>query len=390
MDQPIASGVLLLSMPYASVVPIYHTRKLVEMIAPNCQRLLVLGDGRLDLSGTPQRVCRAARLPSLHRRQDIQPPIWSALLWLAKLGYILARAGWTVWQTRRQVGVIVCFLEVFFTPVILLGRALGKKIIYFEPSNTIVADDTFPARYRWGRLWVSVRQRARTINRRLAQWLVIESVYEIKQGQLAPYLDKVRAISQYVDTQLYHPITPLAERSACIGFIGRLAEIKGIREFLAAIAQLEDARYSFLIIGDGDLRSEVAQALRGPEGARVRWLGWLDEQAIVQRLNEMRLFVLPTAGEGLPNVLLEAMACGTPALASAVGGVPELIEPGITGFLLRDRKPESICQAIQEALKNPDLDLIAQRAREKILADFSLPAATRRWGALLHEAAECA
>ena len=109
-------------MPYASLIPARHARKLVEMLAPNCERLFVFGDPRLDLTGQPEHVQRAARLPALHRRQDILPPVWSVLLWLAKLSFILLSAVWAVWRTRRQVFAIVCYLEVFFMPALLLRK----------------------------------------------------------------------------------------------------------------------------------------------------------------------------------------------------------------------------------------------------------------------------
>jgi glycosyltransferase involved in cell wall biosynthesis len=383
-------GVLLLTLPYASLIPLRHARKLVDMLAPNCRLLFVFCDPRLDLSGQPEHVQRAARLPALHRRQDIRPPLWSVLLWLVKLGFIILSALWTVWRTRRQVQMIVCFLEVFFMPALLLGRLIGKQVVYFEPSNTIIDEAQGFGKLKWGKLWIITRGWLRKLNRRIAHRLVVESMHEVEQGQLQPFLSKLRAIPQYVNTELYYPVVPLEARPLQVGYAGRLAEVKGIRQFLAAIAGLQDSGYTFLVVGDGDLRSEVEQALRSPSLAHARYLGWADELAFAGYLNQLRLLVLPTAGEGLPNVLLEAMSSGTPVLATAVGGIPDLIVPGVTGFLLPDRSPASLCLAIQSAMLNPELDSIVRRARQLVLEQFSLPAAARRWGELLNEVAGCA
>jgi glycosyltransferase involved in cell wall biosynthesis len=108
---------------------------------------------------------------------------------------------------------------------------------------------------------------------------------------------------------------------------------------------------------------------------------------MISHLNNMRLMVLPSAGEGMPNTILEAMACETPVLATPVGGISELIQHQVTGYLLKDRSPETIAKAIVEALADEGLPMVARRAHEYVEQNYSLEASTRRWRSVLEDLA---
>ena len=73
----------------------------------------------------------------------------------------------------------------------------------------------------------------------------------------------------------------------------------------------------------------------------VTLVGWISHDELPSYLNMLKLLVVPSYTEGLPNIVIEAMSCGTPVLATPVGGVPDLIEDGITGFILEDNFPET-------------------------------------------------
>jgi glycosyltransferase involved in cell wall biosynthesis len=104
-------------------------------------------------------------------------------------------------------------------------------------------------------------------------------------------------------------------------------------------------------------------------------------------LNEMQLMVLPSLTEGLPTVAIEAMACGAPVLATAVGGVPELIEDGETGFILEDNKPQTIARGIIRALGCKNLDDMVRQAHRLIEKEYTLEAAIERFRELLADLA---
>ena len=126
---------------------------------------------------------------------------------------------------------------------------------------------------------------------------------------------------------------------------------KGIEVLLAAIATIVDRVPDayFLIVGDGPQRAEwqtLAQSL-GVAG-RVRWAGYRrDVDAILPGCD---LFVLPSLQDAFPTVLLEAMAAGLPAVASAVGGIPEIVVPGETGVLVPANDSAQLAAAISGVL----------------------------------------
>jgi len=84
--------------------------------------------------------------------------------------------------------------------------------------------------------------------------------------------------------------------------------------------------------------------------------GWVNHDDVPAQLNDLRLLVLPSQPtEGLPTTVLEALACGTPVYASPVSGVPDVVRPGKTGFLIEDREPEALQVGIVAILAGDDL-----------------------------------
>ena len=100
-------------------------------------------------------------------------------------------------------------------------------------------------------------------------------------------------------------------------------------------------------------------------------------------LNELKLLVLPSYTEGLPNIMLEAMACGTPVLATPVGAIPDVIKDGETGFIMENNSPERIAENVIRALNDSNLDIIVKNARELVEKDFTYEAAVERYRKIL-------
>jgi glycosyltransferase involved in cell wall biosynthesis len=100
-------------------------------------------------------------------------------------------------------------------------------------------------------------------------------------------------------------------------------------------------------------------------------------------LNRIKLLVLPSYYEGLPNIVLEAMACGTPVLSTPVGAVADIISNNETGFIMADNQPQEIAANILHALKHPNLQVISQNANAFVQAEYSYEAMTAKYNELL-------
>ena len=159
---------------------------------------------------------------------------------------------------------------------------------------------------------------------------------------------------------------------------GRLVHKKGF-EFLIEAATRLAARFpslQVLIAGDGDLGPALAdRAVRG--GHRVRLLGTQPQDRIARLAAAADVIAVPSvhdaAGnvDGLPNFALEALASGTPVVASAVGGLPQAIEDGLTGRLVPERDAAALAAAIGDLLRQPDVAAQMGRwARQRIERDF--------------------
>ena len=159
-----------------------------------------------------------------------------------------------------------------------------------------------------------------------------------------------------------------------IGTIGRLNEIKQqdllLRAFARLAAQRPDVR--LLLVGEGPLRGELERlAVELRLGDRVHFAGYQPQPE--QWLHKMDLFALTSRSEGMPLSILEAWAAGVPVVASAVGGVPELVEDGVTGRLFTSGDEAALAESMEALCADGPLRCrLAEAALARVRRDFSL------------------
>lgn len=175
------------------------------------------------------------------------------------------------------------------------------------------------------------------------------------------------------EAELSHPIGEQDRRPKDapwrIAWAGRMAPEKGLATLLRAVTLLvatgREVRLS--LIGDGPERPRLeAQARTLGITDSISWEGYVGErERFLAMLRESDLFVLPSLTEGVPKVLVEAMACGLPVVASAVGGIPALLGGGDRGRLLRAGDEIDLATAIRSVLEDPS---VARTFRERGVA----------------------
>ena len=159
-----------------------------------------------------------------------------------------------------------------------------------------------------------------------------------------------------------------------IGIVARLVLVKDHKTLFKAI-KLLSSKYPnthLFVIGDGDLRGELEteRAHMGLTGI-ISFLGEI--QDVHEILQALDVFVLSSLNEGLSVTLLEAMSVGLPIVATNVGGNPEVVEEGVSGFLVPSRNPELLANAIEKLLVNKALrEKMSINARKRAVHHFSL------------------
>ena len=122
----------------------------------------------------------------------------------------------------------------------------------------------------------------------------------------------------------------------------------------AARLAAEGAKFEIVLAGDGPLRAPIEDRIRraGLEG-RVRVAGWMSASQVRDEILRSRALVLPSFAEGLPVVIMEALALGRPVITTSVAGTPELVTAGQTGWLVPAGSVEALVDALREALSAP-------------------------------------
>jgi glycosyltransferase involved in cell wall biosynthesis len=166
----------------------------------------------------------------------------------------------------------------------------------------------------------------------------------------------------------------IAGSAFVVGLVGRLSPVKGIEYLLRAVSLLVNERgmqsIQALIIGGGPLLKSLEDLSRSLGiAAHVKFLG--ERHDVPSLLRLLDVCVMPSLHEGIPMALLEAMRAGCPVIATAVGGIPEVIRDGKEGMLVPSKDPKALAQAIGEMYASmPDRKRFSLAGQERVVADF--------------------
>ncbi len=147
--------------------------------------------------------------------------------------------------------------------------------------------------------------------------------------------------------------------------VGRLCEQKGQLLLVAAAAALarEGLDFELVLAGDGEMRPEIESAIAASDlGERVRITGWISSAQVRAELLAARALVLPSFAEGLPVVIMEAMALGRPVISTFIAGIPELVRNGLEGWLIPAGDAEALADAMRACLST-DPERLLEMAR---------------------------
>lgn len=168
--------------------------------------------------------------------------------------------------------------------------------------------------------------------------------------------------------------------------VARLGPEKGHSFLLDALAEVRRANLdvTLTLVGDGPLRGRLEQQVRELKlESAVSFAGAIGQDRILDYYHSADVFILPSLAEGLPVVLMEAMACGVPVVATRISGIPELVSSGVSGTLVTPGRADLLAEAIAELARAPDLRArFARAGRDAVVAGFDQRATSAQLSAI--------
>ena len=310
-----------------------------------------------------------ARTPATEQRHGLEV-LYPRYLSIPKIGmslapFLLALALLPLVRRLKRARPDLALIDSHFlypdgVAACLVGRLLGLPVLMTARGSDV---NLYP-RYRVPR-WL-----LRWAVGRAAQVITVSAA--LRNALLALGADpaKVVTLRNGVDRQRFRPLDriPLRSRLELTGMtvisVGNLLELKGHHLLIEALPLLPGV--TVLIAGEGPMRASLERLARDRGVAdRVRLLGNLPQDELIACYNAADVLVLASSREGLPNVVLESLACGTPVIATPVGGIPELIDSEDAGYLLAERSAVAIATAVRAIAARPRdrLKVAAQAAR---------------------------
>jgi glycosyltransferase involved in cell wall biosynthesis len=357
-----------------------YLAKFINILKPLSNEIFVING---DFPESPDK-----RIHIIKIKADLKNE--SMLIRSIKFILVQMRFSFNLIKISKKIDIAIFFGAPMILPMLSAKLMRTRTIVIGGGSAWKTTDQVYRERLfgMGGLVFPFILRSLERIGLTISDRIVVYSESVIKFLGLERYKDKILIISNiYLDANKYKITKNLKERRNLIGFISRLNEGKGIMNFVNAIPLILKERndLEFLIGGDGALFDEIEQKLKN-NGTynKVKLTGWIPHDELPDKLNELKLLVFPSYSEGLPNIVSESMTCGTPVLATPVGGVPDLIRDRKTGFIMEDNSPEGITKNVIMALNHPNLDNIVKNARRLIEERYTYEAAVEKYGEMLN------
>lgn len=261
------------------------------------------------------------------------------------------------------------------TTVAMLCRELGGPTYSFTAHGPEEFDKPFLIKLR----------------EKIGRAAFVAGVSHFGRGQLMRHSDyadwnKLQVVRCGVDSEFLRADMEPPQSAARLLYVGRFNEQKGPLLLVQAAAELRRAGVEFELemIGDGPMRGEAERLIQqhGLQGA-VHLQGWASGEEVVSALRRCRALVLPSLAEGLPVVIMEALALGRPVLSTYIAGIPELVRANECGFLVPSGSLSELVIGMRTLLDTPlpELARMGQTGRERVRAAHDV----HRNAAILHE-----
>ena len=320
----------------------------------------------------------------------------SPLKLLAAQGYLLTRPGayfralHLAWKTRPPGLKAALYQLIFFIEATILARHLEREKV-----------DHLHNHFVFGAATVAMLQRELTgipysfmlhgpadlfepyrwaLDAKTKRAKFVSTISYFARSQLMFFSNpedwnKIRIVHCGVTPQLYAGDRPARDDDELrLLFVGRLAPVKGLRVLFEAVELLapDMPNLRLILVGDGPDRARL-EAAANPLGDQVQFLGYKSQAEVAGLMKAADIFVLPSFAEGVPVVLMEALASHLAVIATRVAGVSELVEDGTSGLVVPPGHVEALMEAICMLAADPDRRAtMAAAGHAKVLEDFDI------------------
>lgn len=305
------------------------------------------------------------------------------------------------WRTRSPGARAALYQLFYMVEALVLGRHLRAQGVthihnhFAGPSATVAMLTSEltgipysftlhgPADLLEGQKW--------RLDEKVARARFVACISHFARSQLMffsdpAHWDRLRIIHCGIQPERYdRPQLPRAPGPLRLAFVGRFAPAKGLRVLLEAvqIARAQGTDLHLTLVGDGPDRAAL-ETLAAPMGEAVTFTGYQTQDEVAETMAQMDVFVMASFAEGVPVVLMEAMASGKPVIATRIAGIAELVQDGVNGALVAPGDAAGLAQAITAMASDPDSrSRMGAEGRRKVQAEFDIRAEARRLDRLL-------
>ena len=303
------------------------------------------------------------------------------------------------WDLRRLAAHLAYFAEAVVAGRWITQSGISHIHSHFASTVALLAAHVYPLR-----LSLTIHGSDEFIDpdgfgmaKKVAASSLVFAISQFGRSQIMrfsdpPDWDKIVVVPLGVDPAVYspRPFRPQPEAFEILS-VGRLAPVKGLPILLAAVQMLigDGRKLRLRLVGDGPSRSALeAEIARRELTSHVRLAGSLAAPAVLALYRETDIFVQSSFAEGVPVVLMEAMAMEIPCVATRITGIPELIRDGVDGLLVTPSSSEELAQAIARLMDDPELRRrMGESARHQVVEHYNLSHNTAKLAEILQAVA---
>lgn len=287
------------------------------------------------------------RVPVVRQRQDYCSTF-------EMLTFLVSAAWHSLWQVREfRPEVVHIFFGIPDGPIGWLLKRVYKLPYVISLRGADVPSDEVK---RFAKHYKVLRPFIRWLWRDADALVAVSNGLRSYAQEAAPDLS-IQVIPNAIDLSVFTPaLQPVADGPVQLLYVGRFNVFKNVETLIEAAAKLDQmnvGEFELTLVGEGEQRHMLERKVSDLGlTRRVHFMGWVARDRIVDHYRRADIFVTATTWEGMPNTVLEAMACGLPIVGTRVSGLHELVRDGVNGYLVPTKDAHALAEAIARLIDN--------------------------------------